>query len=347
MRRSRCLARRRWCWGRGPIRIGQGIEFDYCSVRAAQALRAAGVASIMVNSNPETVSTDFDMSDRLYFESLDDESVLAILENEAGTLGTRLADVGVNLIPRTIVAVPGAVSFPPSLSSRVEILLSPPHSCASSGGRRRLGSRHRSRRVACRSWERRGEHRSCRGSPPLRRVDGAAGRAAAAGAAVRTADEALGWPTRLAIPCWCARRTCWAGGRWRSCVRARSLERYVTHVVAQFGEHPILIDRYLSGREVEVDALCDGRDVLIPGIMEHIERAGVHSGDSFAVYPTRSLSADEIAAVARYTREIALALGVRGLMNAQFVLTAPEGAPGSNVYILEVNPRASRTVPFL
>ncbi len=138
------------------------------------------------------------------------------------------------------------------------------------------------------------------------------------------------------------------GGRAMEIVRTpETLERYVARVVAQFGEHPILIDRYLSGREVEVDALCDGQDVLIPGIMEHIERAGVHSGDSFAVYPPRSLSPEEIAAVARYTREIALALGVRGLMNAQFVLTEPEGEPGSNVYILEVNPRASRTVPFL
>ncbi len=117
---------------------------------------------------------------------------------------------------------------------------------------------------------------------------------------------------------------CWAVARWRSSAREEALERYVARVVAQFGEHPILIDRYLSGREVEVDAICDGRDVLIPGIMEHIERAGVHSGDSFAVYPTRSLSADEITAVARYTREIAAALGVRGLMNVQFVLTEPD-----------------------
>jgi carbamoyl-phosphate synthase large subunit len=128
-----------------------------------------------------------------------------------------------------------------------------------------------------------------------------------------------------------------------------ALRRYVGQVVKQYGEHPILIDHYLTGREIEVDALCDGHDVLIPGIMEHIERAGVHSGDSFAVYPTQNLTPDEIAAVARYTRDLALALDVRGLMNAQFVVTEPaEGAaPGSNVYILEVNPRASRTVPFL
>jgi carbamoyl-phosphate synthase large subunit len=138
------------------------------------------------------------------------------------------------------------------------------------------------------------------------------------------------------------------GGRAMEIVRSHeALARYVAQVVVQFGEHPILIDRYLSGREVEVDVLCDGAEVLIPGIMEHVERAGVHSGDSFAVYPPRSLSPDEAATVARFSREIALALGVRGLMNAQFVVTEPNGAPGGNVYVIEVNPRASRTVPFL
>ena len=122
----------------------------------------------------------------------------------------------------------------------------------------------------------------------------------------------------------------------------------MSRVVEQFGEHPILIDHYLMGREVEVDAICDGQDVLIPGIMEHIERAGVHSGDSFAVYPPRSLSADEKAAIARYTRAASRwRSDVRGLMNVQFVVTEPMAQPGGNVYVLEVNPRASRTVPFL
>jgi carbamoyl-phosphate synthase large subunit len=167
------------------------------------------------------------------------------------------------------------------------------------------------------------------------------------GAGVRTVREALAVAAEIGYPV-LVRPSYVLGGRAMEIVRTEgALERYVTRVVEQFGEHPILIDRYLVGREVEVDAICDGTDVLIPGIMEHIERAGVHSGDSFAVYPTRSLSPDEIAAVARHTGAIARALDIRGLMNAQFVLTEPTATPGDNVYILEVNPRASRTVPFL
>jgi carbamoyl-phosphate synthase large subunit len=167
------------------------------------------------------------------------------------------------------------------------------------------------------------------------------------GAAVRTVVEASAVAAEIGFPV-LVRPSYVLGGRAMEIIRTpETLEQYVGRVAAQFGEHPILIDRYLTGREVEVDALCDGQEVLIPGIMEHIERAGVHSGDSFAVYPTRSLTPEEIAAVARYTREIALALGVRGLINAQFVLTDPGETPGANVYVIEVNPRASRTVPFL
>jgi carbamoyl-phosphate synthase large subunit len=167
------------------------------------------------------------------------------------------------------------------------------------------------------------------------------------GAAVRTVEEAVETARAIGYPV-LVRPSYVLGGRAMEIVRSEeALQRYVVQVVAQFGEHPILIDRYLSGREVEVDAICDGTDVLIPGVMEHIERAGVHSGDSFAVYPTRSLTRDELQMVAQYTCKIALAMGVRGLVNAQFVLTEANGVPGGNVYILEVNPRASRTVPFL
>jgi carbamoyl-phosphate synthase large subunit len=294
--------------GSGPIRIGQGIEFDYCSVRAALALRAAGVRSVMVNSNPETVSTDFDMSDRLYFESLDDESVLAILENEGS-------------LPSTIVQFGGQTAIGlavPLVAAGVPILGTSLASIDQAEDRRQFDA----------LMERLGVPRP-RGAAVL-----------TLGEALATADE-IGFPVLV-------RPSYVLGGRAMEIIRERAqLERYVARVIEQFGEHPILIDCYLSGREVEVDALCDGTDVLIPGIMEHIERAGVHSGDSFAVYPTRSLSAEEIAAIARYTSAIARALDVRGLMNVQFVVTEPEGQPGQNVCVLEVNPRASRTVPIL
>jgi carbamoyl-phosphate synthase large subunit len=299
--------------GSGPIRIGQGIEFDYCSVRAAQALRAAGVRSLMINSNPETVSTDFDMSDRLYFESLDEESVRAILENEAD-LPEDLPPVITQFGGQTAIGLAGPLdrAGAPLLGTSLD-------SIDLAEDRRRFDA----------LMEQLGVPR-----PP--------------GAAVRTVAEASAVAAEIGFPV-LVRPSYVLGGRAMEIIRTpETLEQYVGRVAAQFGEHPILIDRYLTGREVEVDALCDGQEVLIPGIMEHIERAGVHSGDSFAVYPTRSLSPDEIAAVARYSHEIALALGVRGLMNAQFVLTEPDdGEPGANVYVIEVNPRASRTVPFL
>ncbi|HEV7127982.1 MAG TPA: carbamoyl-phosphate synthase large subunit, partial [Ktedonobacterales bacterium] len=314
--------------GSGPIRIGQGIEFDYCSVRAASALRASGIASIMLNSNPETVSTDFDMSDRLYFEPLDSESVLDVLENEradppdllrGGSSAGNLPPVVVQFGGQTAINLAGALA-----ATGVPILGTAVESIDMAEDRHRFDELLERLRI------------------PRPR-----------GAGVRTLDDALRIASAIGYPV-LVRPSYVLGGRAMEIVRTpEALARYISHVVIQYGEHPILIDRYLAGREVEVDALCDGVDVLIPGIMEHIERAGVHSGDSFAVYPTQSLRPDEIAAVARYTRALALALDVRGLMNAQFVVTDPSGedgqpvAPGANVFVLEVNPRASRTVPFL
>jgi carbamoyl-phosphate synthase large subunit len=309
--------------GSGPIRIGQGIEFDYCSVRAAQALRAAGVRSIMVNSNPETVSTDFDMSDRLYFEPLDEESVLAILcnEAEAGAASDSPDAPDERKLPPVVVQFGGQTAI--GLAAPLQ-----------AGGAPILGTSVDSIDLA--------EDR--------RRFDALMERLGAPrprGAGVRTAAEAMATAEEIGYPV-LVRPSYVLGGRAMEIIHTpESLERYVSRVIAQFGEHPILVDHYLIGREVEVDVLCDGQDVLIPGIMEHIERAGVHSGDSFAVYPPRSLSDDEKTAIARHARNIALALGVRGLMNAQFVLTEPNGTPGDNVYVIEVNPRASRTVPFL
>jgi len=327
--------------GSGPIRIGQGIEFDYCSVRAAQALRDAGVRSVMINSNPETVSTDFDMSDRLYFEPLDAESVIAILENEAGW------DNPPTNTPMSPVNDPTSPHDPPPVGEGRERASLPPV-MTQFGGQTAIGLAAPLAQA---------------GAPILgtsvasidlaedrRQFDALMeqlGIPRPRGAAVRTVDEARRVAEEIGYPV-VVRPSYVLGGRAMEIVRTTpALEGYVSRVVEQFGEHPILIDRYLSGREIEVDAICDGEETLIPGIMEHIERAGVHSGDSFAVYPTRSLSPDETATIARYTREIALALGVRGLMNIQFVATEPTATPGANVYILEVNPRASRTVPFL
>jgi carbamoyl-phosphate synthase large subunit len=309
--------------GSGPIRIGQGIEFDYCSVRAAQALRAAGVRSIMVNSNPETVSTDFDMSDRLYFEPLDEESVLAILRNEAGAgeVGDEPGESDQRELPPVVVQFGGQTAI--GLAAPLQ-----------AGGAPILGTSVDSIDLA--------EDR--------RRFDALMERLGAPrprGAGVHTVAEAMATAEVIGYPV-LVRPSYVLGGRAMEIIHTpESLERYVSRVIAQFGEHPILVDHYLIGREVEVDVLCDGQDVLIPGIMEHIERAGVHSGDSFAVYPPRSLSDDEKTAIARHACNIALALGVRGLMNAQFVVTEPNGVPGDNVYVIEVNPRASRTVPFL
>jgi carbamoyl-phosphate synthase large subunit len=309
--------------GSGPIRIGQGIEFDYCSVRAAMALHSAGVQSILINSNPETVSTDFDTSDRLYFEPLDLESVLNILENEQqdGELPPVITQFG----GQTAIGLAAGLSSygAPLLGTGVVSI-------------DLAEDRHRFDELMERL--------------AVPRPRGAAIRTVAA--AISTAEE-IGYPVLV-------RPSYVLGGRGMEIVRTEDeLQRYMAQAVAEFGEHPILIDRYLSGREVEVDAICDGTDILIPGICEHIERAGVHSGDSFAVYPVRSLSPDEVDTVADYTRKIALALDIRGLVNVQFVITSPTAAdPGdpadtgtpaisSNVYVLEVNPRASRTVPFL
>jgi carbamoyl-phosphate synthase large subunit len=307
--------------GSGPIRIGQGIEFDYCSVRAAQALREAGVRSVMVNSNPETVSTDFDMSNRLYFEPLDAESVLAILYNEANTATATDGEADGQELPPVVVQFGGQTAIglaAPLAAAGASILGTSVDSIDLAEDRRRFDA----------LMEQLGVPRPH-------------------GAGVRTVEAALETAEKIGYPV-LVRPSYVLGGRAMEIIHsADSLRRYVSRVIEQFGEHPILVDHYLMGREVEVDALCDGQDVLIPGIMEHIERAGVHSGDSFAVYPPRSLSDDEKAAIARHTRNIALAMGVRGLMNAQFVLTEPNGTPGDNVYVIEVNPRASRTVPFL
>jgi len=292
--------------GSGPIRIGQGIEFDYCSVHAAWALQDAGYRAIMVNCNPETVSTDFDTSDRLYFEPLDEESLRDILENEG--------------LPPSIVQFGGQTA----------INLSQPLARA---GMPLLGSGAETIDLA----EDRGrfeEFLSRLGIPQP------------PGAAVTSFEEALSVARSLGYPV-LVRPSYVLGGRAMEIVHTEEeLRRYVEEARELDSKHPILIDKYMEGREVEVDAVCDGEDTLIPGIMEHIERAGVHSGDSMAVYPPPSLSPAEVEAIVDYTQRIGRGLGVRGLMNIQFVVMPPEdGRP--QIYVLEVNPRASRTIPFI
>jgi carbamoyl-phosphate synthase large subunit len=307
--------------GSGPIRIGQGIEFDYCSVHAATALSEAGVRSIMVNSNPETVSTDFDTSDRLYFEPLDEESVRDILENEEVD----------NVFPPSVVQFGGQTAIDLSQS-------------LARAGMPILGSSAEAIDMAA-DREKFEDFLSRLGIPQP------------PGAAVTSVEEALKVAQNIGYPS-VVRPSYVIGGRSMEIVQnATELIHYLTAAVELAPDKPVLIDRYLEGKECEVDAICDGVDVLIPGIMEHVERAGVHSGDSMAIYPSLNLSAREIETIVDYTTRIGLALGVRGLMNVQFVIhggaayrspmTPQDNSEPTTVYIIEVNPRGSRTIPFI
>jgi carbamoyl-phosphate synthase large subunit len=299
--------------GSGPIRIGQGIEFDYCSVHSAWALQQAGFQSIMINSNPETVSTDFDTSDRLYFEALDEESVRDILENESGNNGADNSPI------------PSIVQF----GGQTAINLAEP---LFRSGMPLLGSSSETIDLA--------EDRK-RFESFLNQL----GIPQAPGSTVTTVDEAINVAELIGYPL-LVRPSYVLGGRAMEIVNdSNELARYVKAATELDTERPVLIDKYLLGKEVEIDAVSDGEDVFIPGIMEHIERAGVHSGDSMAVYPGINLTDSEIETIVDYSVRIGLALGVKGLMNIQFDIVP--GDNGSTVYVLEVNPRASRTIPFI
>jgi carbamoyl-phosphate synthase large subunit len=287
--------------GSGPIRIGQGIEFDYCSVHSAWALRDMGIESIIINNNPETVSTDFDTSDRLYFEPLTPEDVLNIIDKErpegvivqfggqtAINLADPLAKAGVKILGTAVENIDAAEN-----RERFDQLLT---------------------------------------QLDIPRPQGTTINTVQA--AVDAAD-AIGYPVVV-------RPSYVLGGRAMEIVyNATDLRSYMENAVLVSPDHPILVDKYMLGKEVEVDAISDGQDVLIPGIMEHIERAGVHSGDSIAVYPPRTLKQETIDTLVDYTERIARALQVKGLINIQYVVYEDE------VYVIEVNPRSSRTVPYL
>ena len=293
--------------GSGPIRIGQGIEFDYCSVQAAMALRAQGVEAVMVNSNPETVSTDFDCSSRLYFEPLDEESVLAIIREEqasgvvvqfGGQTAINLAEpldrAGVSILGSSIASIDLAEDRREFELLMRTLKIPQPHGAATTDLAEAL-----------------------------------------------TIAEEIGFPVLV-------RPSYVLGGRAMEIVHSRgALQRYLEAAMAALPADggrrrgTVLIDRYLFGTEVDVDAISDGETVIIPGLMEHVERAGVHSGDSMAAYPSRRLGEDVRALIVDATIRITRALDVRGLCNIQFAVH--RGIP----HVLEVNPRASRTVPFL
>ncbi|NLG84601.1 MAG: carbamoyl-phosphate synthase large subunit [Firmicutes bacterium] len=287
--------------GAGPIRIGQGIEFDYCSVHAVWALREAGYEAVIVNNNPETVSTDFDTADRLYFEPLTFEDVMAVIEKEKpeGVVVQFGGQTAINL------AGPLAAAGVPILGTSVE-------------GIDLAEDRERFDRLLAEL-----------GIP--RPPGGIAG----------NVEEALDIAARIGYPV-LVRPSYVLGGRAMEIVyHPEELVHYADVAARVSPEHPLLVDKYVQGRECEVDAIADGEDVLVPGIMEHVERAGIHSGDSFAVYPPVNLTRAEKERILVYTTRLARALDVRGLVNIQFVV-----ADGT-VYVIEVNPRASRTVPFL
>ena len=298
--------------GSGPIRIGQGIEFDYCSVHSAWALQDSNVKSIMINSNPETVSTDFDTSSRLYFEALDEESVRDILENENGEL-------------RAGGSPPSIVQF----GGQTAINLAGP---LSNAGMALIGSANEAIDIA--------ENRR-RFEDFLNKL----GIPQPPGAAVTSLEEAVNVSKTLGFPC-LVRPSYVLGGRAMEIVHnEQELIRYMSLALDMDSKRPTLIDKYFEGKEVEVDAVCDGTDVLIPGIMEHIERAGVHSGDSIAIYPGINLTQFEIQTIVDYSVRIGRELQVKGLMNVQMVIMRSKF--DSSVYIIEVNPRASRTIPFI
>ncbi len=287
--------------GSGPIRIGQGIEFDYATVHAVWAIQEAGYEAIIVNNNPETVSTDFSISDKLYFEPLTHEDVMNIIHNEnpkgvvvqfggqtAINLADRLSEHGVRILGTSLDDIDRAEDRKRFEALLQDIKVPQPH-----------------------------------------------------GKTATNEDEALLNARHIGFPV-LVRPSYVLGGRAMEIVYDESeLKNYMRNAVKASPEHPVLIDSYLTGKEIEVDAISDGENVIIPGIMEHIERAGVHSGDSMAVYPPVNLSQDEIDTLVDYTERLAKGLNIIGIINIQFVLSK------QGIFVLEVNPRSSRTVPFL
>ena len=287
--------------GSGPIRIGQGIEFDYCSVHATWAFSRAGYETIIINNNPETVSTDFDIADKLYFEPLTPEDVENIVRLEKPD-GAVVQFGGQTAIKLTEDLMKMGV---PILGTKAEDV--------DAAEDRELFDRILQETEIPR----------------------------AAGGTVFTAEEAKEVANRLGYPVLVRPSYVLGGQGMQIAISDAEIEEFMAVINRYSQEHPILVDKYLQGKELEVDAVCDGTDILIPGIMEHIERTGVHSGDSISVYPAYTVSEKVKETIAEYSRRLAKALHVIGLINIQFI------AVGDEVYVIEVNPRSSRTVPYI
>ena len=287
--------------GSGPIRIGQGIEFDYCSVHATWAFSKAGYETIIINNNPETVSTDFDIADKLYFEPLTPEDVESIVNIEHPD-GAVVQFGGQTAIKLTESLMKMGV---PILGTKAEDV--------DAAEDRELFDRILEQTKIPR----------------------------AAGGTVYTAEEAKEVANRLGYPVLVRPSYVLGGQGMQIAISDAEIEEFMEIINRIAQDHPILVDKYLMGKEVEVDAVCDGTDILIPGIMEHIERTGVHSGDSISVYPAPTIGDAVKEKIADYTARLARALHVKGLIDIQFI------AIGEEVYVIEVNPRSSRTVPYI
>lgn len=287
--------------GSGPIRIGQGIEFDYASVHAVKALRKMNIETIIINNNPETVSTDFDISDKLYFEPLSEEDVLNIIEKEkpegvilqfGGQTAIKLA----KFLKKKNIKILGTSSEQIDIAEdreKFEALLEKLH---------------------------------------IERPKGTA---------VWSVDTGLSEAEKLGYPVLIRPSYVLGGQGMEITHNGVELRYYLENAFGKDNKNPVLIDKYLMGKEIEVDAICDEEQILIPGIMEHLERAGVHSGDSIAMYPSQNISQDIKEKVLEYTKKLALGIGIRGMINIQFIEF------NGRLYVIEVNPRASRTIPYI
>ena len=287
--------------GSGPIRIGQGIEFDFCSVHCTWAFAKEGYETIIVNNNPETVSTDFDIADKLYFEPLTPEDVESIVDIEKPD-GAVVQFGGQTAIKLTEALMKMGV---PILGTSAENV-----------------DKAEDRELFDEILE------ECEIPRPT-------------GGTVFTAEEAKEVANRLGYPVLVRPSYVLGGQGMQIAINDNDIDEFIGIINRIAQDHPILVDKYLQGKEIEVDAVCDGEDILIPGIMEHIERAGIHSGDSISVYPAQSLTQKAKDKIAEYTRRLAKSLHVIGLINIQFIVC------GEDVYVIEVNPRSSRTVPYI